>query len=60
MSAAKAKKTGLLGDFFCNATEQRKRAVYTLVLTKAKDSQLQVEEKAREIKRANRLEKASA
>jgi hypothetical protein len=60
MTAAKAKKTSPLADFFSNATEQRKSDVYSLVISKATASQLKVEEKAREIKQANRQVKASA
>lgn len=59
MTAAKAKKTSPLAEFFCSATEQRKRDMYALVISRATASQLQVETKAKEIK-ANRLEKASA
>jgi hypothetical protein len=60
MTAAKAKKTSPLAEFFSNATDQRKRDVYTLVISKATASQLRVEEKAREITKASRQEKASA
>lgn len=60
MSTGKAKKTSLLGEFFCNASDQRKRAVYSMAISKAKESQLQVEENAKAITMANRQEKANA
>ncbi|MDB5984245.1 MAG: hypothetical protein JWQ69_5260 [Pseudomonas sp.] len=58
MTAAKAKKTSPLAEFFCNATEQKKRDMYALLISKATASQLQVEAKAEEIKA--RQAKASA
>lgn len=60
MKAAKASKSSPLADFFSSASDQRKREVYTHVISKAIASQLEVQAEAKEIIRLNRLEKTSA
>jgi hypothetical protein len=60
MTEAKATKASPLVEFFRNATEQRKRDVYTRVIRKAKASQLQVIARAKEIIEAKRQEEAGA
>lgn len=52
MTVAKEKKTSPLTEFFCNATEQRKRDIYARVIGKATASQLAVEAEAEQILKA--------
>jgi hypothetical protein len=60
MKAAKATETSPLAEFFSSASDQRKREVYTQVISRAIASQLEVQAEAKEIIRVNRKDKASA
>jgi hypothetical protein len=59
MSAAKTGKSSPLAEFFCNASPETKRDVFTAAITKAIASQRDVVEKAEAIKKAQKAEKAS-
>lgn len=60
MSAAKTGKSSPLAEFFCNASLETKRDVFTMAITKAIASQRNVVEKAEAIKKSRKTEKASA
>jgi hypothetical protein len=60
MSAAKTGKSSPLAEFFCKASPETKRDVFTLAMSKAIASQREILEKAEAIKIARKVEKASA
>ena len=60
MKAAKTTGISPLSEFFGCASSERKRDVYTLVLSRAIKSQLEVEEKAKTIITLNRKAKATS
>ena len=60
MSAAKTGKSSPLADFFCKASPETKRDVFTLAMSKAIASQRDVLDKAEAIRMARKIDKASA
>ncbi|MBV7477322.1 hypothetical protein [Pseudomonas sp. PDM31] len=60
MSAAKTGKSSPLAEFFCKASPETKRDVFTLAMSKAIASQRDVLDKAEAIRMARKIDKASA